>query len=76
MATKELAEAYIIANISANIVEYFGAKGIRDRLAVKLLRSLAEDIKDYMEKRTPPRMVLFIVKTLPKLTLLKILKHM
>ena len=70
---KRLFQLYIACNIYTNLIEHCGAKHLREKLLLKLLRGVANDVKYYLAKRTPLRAVIFMARSFPKLLLIKIL---
>jgi len=70
---KKLVETYLTIVAASHLLETYGGRSLRDRLLLKVLRSLARDFEDYLSRRTPLRMLLFIVKTFPKAILLRLL---
>ena len=48
---KRLFQLYVASSVYANIIERYGTGSLRERLLVKLLKGVVEDIKFYLARR-------------------------
>jgi len=71
--TVKLMQIYVSANIYMALMEKYGARSLRERLLYKALKGLVKDIEYYVPKRTPLRCMLFILRSFPKMLLIRLL---